>query len=226
MLDNNQPAAAQRGFTLVEASISIAVGAAIGVVFLSVVTSFMITMNRTNQLVEMTLSGQNLMRATVENIRYGNGVRQTNSIIDVNAPVGGWNTNNSNFVIILAVPALNNTGAFIVNPATGSPYMNELVYYKDGTNLMRRTLARPDAIGNRMVTSCPPASTTPICPSDNTLSEFVTAMDFILYDQNAALTTDPALARSIKLTVTMTRGSATTPIEVSHSIQVTLRNRF
>lgn len=226
MSDSNSSRASERGFTLVEVTIAVAVAAAIGVVFLSVVTSFLVTINRTNQLVEMTISSQNLMRTTVENIRYGDGVRQTNSIADANAPVGGWNTSNSIFVIILAVPAVDNTKAFIINPATGSPYMNELVYYKKGSNLMRRTLAHPDATGNRLKTSCPPEAATASCPSDNTLSEYVTAMDFILYDQDGILTTDSTLARSVRINITMTRGSATAPISVDNSIRITLRNRF
>lgn len=226
MSDNKSSPISQRGFTLVEVTVAIAVAAAIGVVFLSVVTSFMITINRTNQTVEMTLSAQNLMRNTVENIRYGDGVRQTNTIADANAPAGGWNTSNSIFVIILAVPAVDATNSFIINPATGSPYMNELVYYKKDSNLMRRTLAHPGATGNKTVTSCPPELATATCPSDNTLSEYVTAMDFILYDQDGTLTTDSQIARSVRINITMTRGSSTTPITVENSIRVTLRNRF
>lgn len=215
----------QRGFTLVEVTIAIGVGAMIAIVYLSVVASFLVTMNRNNQQVEMTLSSQNLLRSTVENLRFGDGVRQTNLITDPNA-VGGWNTSNSNFVIILAVPAVDSNKAFIINPSTGSPYMNELVYYKKNAKLMRRTLAHPDAVGNRLVRSCPPEIFTLSCPSDNTLAPYVTAMVFTLYDQDGVVTTNNALARSVNINVTMTRGSVDKPIVVENSIRVTLRNRF
>lgn len=215
----------QSGFTLVEVTIAIGVGAMITVVYLSVVASFLVSMNRNNQEVEMTLSSQNLLRSTVENLRFGDGVRQTNLIADPNA-AGGWNTSNSNFVIILAVPAVDANKAFIINPSSGSPYMNELVYYKKDSKLMRRTLAHPDAIGNKLVRSCPPDSFTASCPSDNTLAPYVTAMVFKLYDQDGVLTTNNALARSININVTMTRGSVGKPIVVENSIRVTLRNTF
>lgn len=224
MSDNNTHSQ-QSGFTIVEVSIAIAVGAMIAVVYLSVVANFLVTMNRNNQQVEMTLSSQNLLRSTVENIRFGDGVRQTNLIADPNAP-GGWNTSNTSFVVILAVPAVDTNEEFIIDPNTGSPYMNELVYYKQGSNLLRRTLAHPDAVGNKLVSSCPPESSTPTCPSDNTLAPYVTSMVFTLYDQDGALTTDSTLARSIRLNVTMTRGSTDQPITVDNSIRVTLRNRF
>jgi hypothetical protein len=188
-------------------------------------TSFFVVINRNNHLQELTIQSQNLIRSTVEAIRYGDGVRQNNQIPDPSVP-SGWNTSNSSFVIIIPVPALDSNNDYIINSDTGSPYMNELVYYKNGKTLMKRTLANPGAVGNRLRTSCPPASATASCPADRVLAEYVKSMSFTLYDQNAAQTSDAAQARSVKITLDMERNAPGNPITLTTSIRVTLRNRF
>jgi prepilin-type N-terminal cleavage/methylation domain-containing protein len=216
----------QTGFTLVELLVSMSVMAIISVTFVGVTSSYFTLITRTNALSEMTVASQNLLRATVENIRYGNGVRQTNQIIDANAPGAGWNTSNSTFVIIIPVPALDSARAYIIDPDTGSPYMNELVYYKNGNTLMERKLAHPSAVGNRLKTSCPAALATAACPADIKLAENVGTMGFTLYDQDGSVTASTAAARSVKIDLTMKRPSVGNPLTVSNSIRVTLRNRF
>lgn len=214
------------GFTIVELLVSLTVFAVIGVVFLGLSVNYFVIITRNNMLSEMTIDSQNLLRTTVENIRYGDGVRQTNQITDANAPTGGWNTTNSNFVIIIAVPALNASRNYIIDPDTGSPYMNELVYYKSGTTLMERILAHPSATGNRLRTTCPPNKVTSSCSTDKKLADNINSMLFTLYDQNAAVTSSPALARSVKITLNMKAPSPRRPIALTTNMQVSLRNRF
>ncbi|HSX45610.1 MAG TPA: type II secretion system protein [Candidatus Saccharimonadia bacterium] len=216
----------QSGFTLVELTIVVSVMAIVGVVFIGIVSNFFVIISRNNALTEMTINSQNLLRTTVENIRYGDGIRQTNQISDANAPVGGWSTSDTNFVIIIAVPALDGSRNYIIDSSTGSPYMNELIYYKSGTTLMERRLANPSASGNRMTTTCPTNLASTTCPADLTLAPYVNTMTFSMYDQDAAATTDPTLARSIKITLNMQRNAPGNPINLTTSTQVTLRNRF
>ncbi len=225
-MSGNNTKRSQGGFTLVEVTVAVSVMALVGILFLSVVTNYFVIISRNSKLSEMTLTSQNLLRTTVENIRFGDGVRQTNTNPDANAPVGGWNTSNTNFVIILAVPAVDTSHSYIIDAATGSPYMNELVYYKNGTTLMRRTLANPAATGTTLKTSCPAALATPSCPADTQLASYVSSMTFKLYDQDAVLTTTSSLARSVNITLTMQRNDPGDPISVTNSLRVTLRNRF
>ena len=217
---------ASAGFTLIEVTIAVSIMAIVGVVYLGVASNFFVVITRNNELAEMTINSQNLLRSTVENIRYGDGVRQTNQITDPNAPSGGWNTNNTTFVIIIAVPALDSTHSYIIDPSTGGPYMNELVYYKNGTTLMERKLANPSATGNRLQTSCPANIATASCPADTELATYVNSMVFTLYDQNSAGTTNPTLARSVKITLNMQRNAPGQPLNLTTNIRVTLRNRF
>jgi prepilin-type N-terminal cleavage/methylation domain-containing protein len=216
----------EHGFTLVEMLIAVTLMAIIGVVFLGLSVNYFVVIMRNNALSEMTVSSQNLLRSTVENIRFGDGVRQTNQISDPYAPSGGWNTSNTNFVIIIAVPAIDAGHQYIIDPSTGSPYMNELIYYKNGTTLMERKLANTNAAGNTLKTTCPPANATSACTADIQLAKYVNSMVFTLYDQDNAQTNNAALARSVKISLNMQRNAPGNPINLSTNMQVTLRNRF
>lgn len=214
------------GYTIPELTVSIVV---LGILMLSLFafsTYYFTNVTRYNEFVQMTADSQILLRATVEQLRYGAGVRQSNTIGDPNAPVGGWNTSNANFVIIIAVPAIDANRNYIVDSSTGSPYNNELVYFKSGTILYRRTLAHPDAIGNTLKTSCPEALSSPTCPPDNKLVENLDSMVFTLYDQDDATTADPLLARSVKIDLGLEKRSFGNPLTLDNSIRVTLRNQF
>jgi len=214
------------GYTIPELTVSIVVLGILIVSLFAFSTYYFTNVTRYNEFVQMSADSQNLLRATIEQLRYGAGVRQSNTTSDPNAPVGGWNTSNANFVIVIAVPAIDTNRNYIIDSATGSPYNNELVYFKDGTILYRRTLAHPDAVGNTLKTSCPEAQSSPSCPADNKLIENLNTMVFTLYDQDDATTTDPLLARSVKIDLGLQKKSFGNPLTLDNSIRVTLRNRF
>lgn len=213
------------GFTIVELLISIAIIGIIAVSLLAIITNYLVLITRNNILVDMTVDSQSLLRVTVEELRYGAGVRQTNAITDPNTP-SGWNTSNTNFVIIIAVPALDSARNYIIDTTTGSPYNNELVYFKQGSVLYKRTLAHPSASGNILQTSCPAASASPSCPADRVLNEATKNMVFTLYDQDDVITTDALLARSIKIDLLLERDTFGEPLVLNNSIRTTLRNQF
>ena len=214
------------GFTVVELLVAMTVGTFLMLAFLSSSTTYFTTISRADALDQMTVTSQNLLRTMVENIRYGDGILLNNQINDPNAPSGGWNTSNNNFVIILAVPAIDINKNYIIDSSTGSPYMNELVYYKSSSSLMERTLANTSASGNTLVTSCPPNLATNSCPADKTLATYSTSMSFIMYDQNGIVTTTTSLARSIDITLTMQQEGTLYPLIYTNSMRVTLRNSF
>lgn len=226
MSGNNTLPTNQTGFTLVELTLAVSIMGIIGVVFIGIVSNYFVVITRNSQLTEMTVNSQNLLRSTVENIRYGDGVRQTNQITDANAPTGGWNTNNSSFVIIIPIPALTQDHAYIIDPATGSPFMNELVYYKNGKTLMERKLGNPNAVGNSLRTTCPVNLANTSCTADPVLATYVSSMVFTLYDQNSVQSVTTSLARSVNITLNMQRDAPGNPLTLTTTIRVTLRNRF
>jgi len=215
-----------RGFTVVELVVGITIGSVLFLAFMVAMTNYFVLITKNNAAIDMAANSQNLLRATVEALRVGDGVRQTNTIADANAPSGGWNTSNTSFVIVIATPALNSARNYIIDPGTGSPFMNELVYYKSDTSLMERRLANSGASGNLLVTSCPPSSSSSSCPPDKVLADYVQSMTFTLYDQDNNLTADPTLARLIKIDLSLQRTVFGSAVSLNNSIQVTLRNRF
>ena len=215
-----------KGFTLPELVISISLIGIISVSLLAIMTNYFVSITRNNLLIDMTADSQNLLRAAVEELRYGAGVRETNTIADPNGPGGGWSTSNANFVIIIAVPAVDAERNYIIDTSTGNPYNNELVYFKQGTTLYKRTLANPNATGNSSETTCPESAATATCPPDRELHKHVDDMVFTLFDQDNAETTDPLLARSVRIDLSLVRDTFGEPLTIDNSIRVTLRNTF
>jgi prepilin-type N-terminal cleavage/methylation domain-containing protein len=214
------------GFTLVELTLSLTVFAILSIGFLSITTTMFATIIRNSVHVNMTIDAQNFLRTVEENIRFAAGVRQTNEISDSNAPGGAWNTSDTNFVIIIAIPATDQAREYIIDPATDSPYMNELVYYRSGSSMLLRTLAHPSATDNIMRTSCPSETSTTSCPADRQLLENLNTITYEFYDQNDAPTADPLLARSVDIILQTSKDSFGEPLTLDNSVQVTLRNVF
>lgn len=216
----------QSGFTIPELMVYITVGTVLMLAFFSALTNYFILTARNNASIEMTSNSQSLLRSTVDALRLGDGVRPSNLISDPNAPVGGWNTGNTDFVIVIETPAFDSNRDFITDPNTGDPYMNEMVYYKSGKSLLRRNLANTSATGNTFRTSCPAALATPSCPADAVLADDVESITFTLYDQNNGLITDPLSARSILISLSLQKNEFGDLISFDNSIRVTLRNKF
>jgi Tfp pilus assembly protein PilE len=217
----------QAGFSIVELNIAITVAAVMSIAFLTIFTSFLASTTRTNASIDMTAKSQVLLRSLVEELRYSAGVRDSNTIDDPNvsgSPPGEWVTSNANTVLITAVPAEDSTGAYIINTDTGSPYLNEYVYYKNGSVLYKRTLAHPLATGNTSKTSCPVG--TPTCPADRKLIETLDNMTFVLYDQDNEVAAASANARSIQINLFLKDRSFGQDLRFDNTVRVTLRNVF
>lgn len=226
MSANTKPPKSEGGYTLAELNLSIFILAIIMVSIMTVFTNYFVLLTRNGVDLNMSVDTQNLLRTVTEELRYGAGVRQTNTISDPYGPGGGWNTSNTNFVIITAVPAIDANRQYIIDPILGTPYINELVYYKDGTKMYKRTLANTAAIGNIFKTSCPPASATPTCPADILLADNFQSMVFSLFDQDNNPTTNPLLARSVAINLTMQKDTFGAPLTLDTTIRTTLRNHF
>ena len=225
MLANKALRPNQHGFTLTEVVVAISlfgmVGLAISIFFISSLS----TITRSKLSAELTSSSQQLLLTTTDELRYGAGVRQQNIIPDDNE-TEGWNTSNEDFVIIINSPAVDANREYILDPATGDPYMNEIVYYKQGTVLYKRTLANENAAENSATTTCPEDLASSTCPPDRRLVDYLDSMVFTLYDQDNNITTVATNARSIKVDLTLRRDTFGNPLVITNTIRVTLRNAF
>lgn len=224
MSANTKKRASERGFTLPEIVVTVTlVGLLIGPVIVGTFF-FYSSMIVSGQQTQLAVESQSILHATVEELRAGSGVRDTNLVADAYAPPEGWNTSNDNLVLIIATPALNDANDFIINPLTGEPYQNEIIYYASENTLYKRYLAHPDAVGNKRRTTCPAANASSTCPADVVLSENFKTMNFVFYDQDNIETSDLNLARSIKLLVSMERRDFGRAINYDNNIRITIRN--
>lgn len=80
-------------------------------------------------------------------------------------------------IFYFEAPSVTTSKDFITNGV--QPYQDEFVLYMDGTTktLKIRTLTNPNASGNRLKTSCPPAVATAGCPADRVLADTVSSVD-------------------------------------------------
>lgn len=218
-LNNNQS-----GFTIMELMIASAVGIIISTLMMGVSLFYFGNVMQSQVTAKMALDSQLVLTQLVEDIRLSDGISATNQLADANAPPGGWVTNDPSNIIIINTPAIDSSRDIIYNSSTGYPYRNEQVYFTTGSTLYRRTLKNTAAAGNTAITTCPPASATSTCPADKQFTDYMNNLTFTFYDINNVPTPDPTLARSVNLTVNMSRRVYGKTVTLSNSTRTTLRN--
>lgn len=212
----------QDGFTLVEIMIATAVATILVGTLLTVTFLFYGGTIQTSTQARLAVESQNVLRSVVEELRVSSGVRAANTNPDPSNP-GGWTTSNASLVLIIATPVLDTGNDYVINPATGAPYQNEIIYYAVDGILYKRYLAAP-APDNQFKTSCAPDTATETCPSDVILSSYFQTMNFIFYDQDDIVTTDLASARSTYITIEMEQRAFGRSVDFTNNIRMTMRN--
>lgn len=213
-----------RGVTIAELLVVTAIAGLLVASSVTIMLFFYGDVLRGNIQSQLAVESQNILRSVVEELRVSSGVRSTNSNADANGPSGGWTTSNDDLILIISTPVLDSSNEFVINPITGSPYQNEIVYFADGKTLYKRYLANASAAGNTVKTSCPASAASPSCPPDVVMSSNFETMNFEFYDQDDNHTTNLSDARSIELTIEMSRKSFGKDIEFDNKIRITLRN--
>lgn len=215
----------QSGVTIVELLVSVAVAAMISTVMLVISLNFFGSTIRSQVTAEMAADSHYMLRAIIEDIRVADSVAATNTLPDANQPSGGWLTNDASNVLVLSLPAIDSNRDIIYNEETNDPYMNEVVYFIDGTSTFYKRLLKNDtAVDNTLITTCPAEPGTPGCPSDRKYSAYVQDMTFTFYDTSNTVTTDPTQARSLRVGIVLERKVFGTPVKFNNSIFTKLRN--
>jgi len=102
-----------------------------------------------------------------------------------NKPIGAKGTTTP--LLYYRRPSSTANGSYIMNGS--QPYEDEYVLYLNGTtkSLMQRSLANPNASGNKLKTSCPPAAVTSICPADKTIATELASIDMRYFSRTGNL---------------------------------------
>lgn len=215
----------QAGFTIVELILAISIAMILTTVLLTISMTYFGNVMQNNRIAELSIENHYALRAIVEDIRLADSIQASSVLTDANAPSTGWNTDDAANMLVIGSPATTSSYDIVYDDSTGYPYSNELVYYISGTSLHKRTIRNAAATGNSATTSCPPASATSGCPADRTYTTHIADLSFNFFDELGAATTDPALARSVEVTLTTQSQSYGKTLSYTNTMQTTLRNR-
>ena len=212
----------QQGFTITELLIAVAVASIASILIMSAFVFMYGGLIKEQVRAQMVLESQAYLRKMVEDIRVANQVLSTNTLPDAYGPVGGWVTSDPANILVITQPATDNNIDFIYDTSTGYPFQNEIIYFSSGTTINRRVLANAAATGNKAITTCP--SGTPSCQADTIMTDKLKNMLFVFYDIDDVVTIVPEDARSVSLTVNLSKKVYGEDIDISNTTRVTLRN--
>ena len=216
------------GFPIVEMAIATTVAGTILVAAFSITFSLLADYLKASAQAQMVVESQNILQFITDDVRFASSIVNNNTVTDAN-PLSGstWTTGDVTDALVLQIPTLDASGAFIIDSATGDPYPNEIVYFADGASFYRRTLANPAAVGNNLTTTCPIAIASPSCPADATLTDdLFNGISFTFYDQDDTVISggDVSAARSVDITLTISKNVFGRQVDFDNSIRMTLRN--
>lgn len=214
----------ESGFTILELLIAVAISTILSTVLLAFTLTYVADVFRSRSAAELAVESHFVLRTMVEDIRLADGIDTINDITDDNAPEDGWTTSDANNQLIINSPAVTVDKDIIYDSETGYPYRNQLIYFISGNNLYKRVLGNTAADGNSLTTSCPQASASSTCPADKNYTSNIDNLTFEFYDIDNTITSDPTLARSVKVGLVMSRRSFGKTVTLNNSIQTTLRN--
>lgn len=99
-----------------------------------------------------------------------------------NIPIGSGSATTP--VLYFKRYSLSSTGSFIMNGT--QPYEDEYVMYLNASTkeLLVRTLANTNATGNKIKTSCPPATASTSCPADKVIASDLASIDIRYFSRS------------------------------------------
>lgn len=214
----------QEGFTLPELTISISVALVVSALSMLIFINYYGSILRADVESRLVVDSQILLRNLVDELRIATGIRSTNLNSDPYAPTGGWATDLDNAILIIALPARDDAREFIIDPLTGEPYENEIVYFAEDDILYRRSIPHPDATGNTLGPTCPAAFATASCIEDRELSDDFISLNFVFYDQDDNVIPGTDLARSVEMNIELGREVFGGVVDITNNIRMTMRN--
>lgn len=174
----------------------------------------------------MLSEAQQSLDLAANDIRLSANADTNNRWPDSNSPDGSVNPlswQSSNNVLVLATAAEDRNGTVIFTDSKNYiTEKNNIVYFVKDETLYKRTIASTVA-DNAAKTTCPADRATKDCPADKELLHNVT--DFtVTYKNGEDATVSPSDARSIELSVTVSKPMYQRDVSVSYKTRMVFRN--
>lgn len=215
----------QAGFSLVELMI------AIGVITVLSFTVLFFFINMLRESARISARADLLQEAQITLEKIGNDIRlsanadENNRWPDDYAPVAGqplsWESDSDTLILATAVQNASNEILF-EDPTEYITHKNNNIYFMQNGTIYRRTLAA-DVDGNTAKTTCPAASATTNCPRDAELLHNVDSLT-IRYINGEGDDVDPPSARSVEMTIDLSKDVFQQHISVSYTTRMVFRN--
>jgi prepilin-type N-terminal cleavage/methylation domain-containing protein len=221
MIKNNQS-----GFTLVELITSITIIAILTGIVLTFgvngLSSYNYSYNRGLLLDDAHLGIINISETVLHSAPADNN----NRVEDPNGPgapgnLFGWESDDD--TLILATVAEDDDGNILFQDESQYiSHKNNIIYYLNNGNLMRRVLAA-DIPDNSAVTTCPEAAATADCPEDTVIVENVESFE-VKYFDSQNIEVNPNDSRSIGLNIGLAKNAGGRDIRAEYATRTVFRN--
>lgn len=215
-----------KGVSLVELIITISIISILSIVLMNFMVEWVKQYAITQTRASMLTTAQDTLDIVTDSIRLSAAADQNNRWQDPYSPSAptnqlSWQSNGSTLVLASAVE--NSSGTILFSdPLNYTSHKNNLIFFVNGGTLYLRTLAAP-VTGNSKKTTCPSTSATTACPADRKLAQNVSGFA-VNYLNAENQTVTPTSARSIELTLTLSKQQFGQTIESSDKARMVFRN--
>lgn len=214
------------GMTIIELLITCVIVSILSIVLVAFLGSWTEQHAISQTRVTVLADAQNALDQITDKVRLSASADQNNRWEDQHAPSApsdllSWSS--GTHVLVLASAEVDTSGNIVFSDALNyTSQKNNLIYYVSNGTLYQRTLAAPDS-ENSETTSCPPESPTEVCPSDKRMADNVSDFTVTYYDASNSEVV-PTSARSVGLSLTLTKDSYKQQISETYETRMVFRN--
>jgi prepilin-type N-terminal cleavage/methylation domain-containing protein len=219
----------ERGFTLLELLISASIIGVLAIVITNFYSNQLVNYARAETNTILQSNTKQAVETMEKDIKSAQAVESVNRWPDTHGPVSGnsfsWASDSD--TIVMAVPAQDASGNLLYADSLRNVLQtNDVVFYiEPATNILYRRLIANPVAGNAAKTTCPPAVATSTCPADGKVVEDVAQLSAVYYDNSNAVTSTPANAGSVQITLQQSRAKFGKTYRSILTSQATLRNK-
>lgn len=214
----------QKGFTLLEILIMSPVVFITVIVIIGYLFGQYGQLTQQGALINLQVEAQNATFSMQDDIFFARAFNTTinNNLVDPFQPNGGWTYNSNPPRLIVSTVATTadhrspDRKPVYINTYGCSPQetlekndelYNNVIYFVSGTTLYKRTLTAPSGMAtcgsSYLKQNCPAANANNACPADHVLTDKLQSLIITYYDTDNNVTSSPAAAEKVQVTVNL-----------------------